>query len=155
MILEIRNKSFKKLINKKYFHIYFNDNKEEIKKTKLNKEDKVSIINITIDYQIESFYELFYYCECIESINFKKFYRNNVNNMGRMFSGCSSLKELNLSNFNTNNVTNMWGMFYECSSLKELNLSNFNTKNVTDMEEMFDGCSSLKELNISNLILII
>ena len=27
---------------KKYFHIYFNDNKEEIKKTKLNKEDKVS-----------------------------------------------------------------------------------------------------------------
>ena len=25
--------------DKKYFHIYFNDNKEEIKKTELNKED--------------------------------------------------------------------------------------------------------------------
>ena len=41
--------------NKKYFHIYFNDNKEEIKKTELNKEDKVSKINIIIDYQIKSF----------------------------------------------------------------------------------------------------
>ena len=34
--------------NKKYFHIYFNDNKEEIKKTELNKEDKVSKINILL-----------------------------------------------------------------------------------------------------------
>ena len=41
--------------DKKYFHIYFNDNKAEIKKTELNKEDKVSKINIIIDYQIESF----------------------------------------------------------------------------------------------------
>ena len=65
--------------NKKYFHIYFNDNKEEIKKTELNKEDNVSKINIIIDYQINSFSELFYYCRCIGSINFKKFYRNNTN----------------------------------------------------------------------------
>ena len=36
--------------DEKYFHIYFNDNKEEIKKTELNKEDKVSKINIIIDY---------------------------------------------------------------------------------------------------------
>ena len=61
--------------NKKYFHIYFNNNREEINKTELNKEDKVSKINITIDYQIESFFELYKYCKCI---NFKKFYRNNV-----------------------------------------------------------------------------
>ena len=51
--------------------------------------------------------ELFYYCECIESINFKKLNRNNITNMNNMFCGCSSLKELNLTNFNTNNVTNM------------------------------------------------
>ena len=38
---------------------------------------------------------------------FKKFYRNNINNMNDMFYGCSSLKEINLSNFNTNNVINM------------------------------------------------
>ena len=112
--------------DKKYFHIYFNNNKEEIKKTELNKEDKVSKINITIDYQIKSFYKLFENCKCIESINFKKFNRNNVTSMYCMFYECSSLKELNLSNFNTNNVTYMGLMFSECSSLKELNISNFN-----------------------------
>ena len=133
--------------DKKYFHIYFNNNKAEIKKTELNKEDKVSKINIIIDYQIKSFEKLFYKCECIESINFKKFNRNNITDMSYMFCGCSSLKELNLNNFNTNNVTNMSGMFSGCSSLKELNLNNFNTNNVTNMSCMFDGCSSLKELN--------
>ena len=136
--------------DKAYFHIYFNDGKEEIKKTELNEEDKVSKINININYKIKSFYLLFDQCECIESINFKKFYRNNVTNMEYMFYGCSSLKELNLSNFNTNNVTNMMHMFYGCSSLKDLNLSNFNTINVTNMRSMFNKCSSLKELNLSN-----
>ena len=101
--------------DKQYFHIYFNNNKDEIKKTELNKEDKVSKINIIIDYQIESFSELFFYCKCIESINFKIFYRNNVTDMSCMFAGCSSLKELNLSNFNTNNVTDMSNMFFGCS----------------------------------------
>ena len=71
-------------------------------------------IKIIIDYQVKSFKELFSRCECIESINFKKFYRNNnITNMSYMFFGCSSLKELNLTNFNTNNVTDMCGMFYE------------------------------------------
>ena len=45
--------------DKNYFHIYFNGNKEEIKRTKLNKEDKLSKITIIIDYQIESFYHYF------------------------------------------------------------------------------------------------
>ena len=136
--------------DKKFFHIYFNDNKEEIKKTELNKEDKVSKINIIIGYQIKSFKGLFSYCECIESINFKQFYRNDITDISYMFSGCSSLKELNLSNFNTNNVTLMNNMFSGCLSLKELNLSKFNTNNVTSMSLMFSGCSSLKELNLSN-----
>ena len=129
-----------------YYHIYFNDNKEEIKnKYKINEEDKVTKIKIIIDYQVKSFKKLFFECECIESINFKKFYRNNITDMSYMFSKCSSLKELNLNNFNTNNVTNMESMFYYCSLLKELNLNNFNTNNVTDMSWMFRGCSSLKE----------
>ena len=119
--------------NEIYYHIYFNDNKEEIKRNYLNENDNVSKIKIIIDYQVKSFGYLFFDCKCIEYICFKKFYRNNINNMGDMFYGCSSLKELNLSNFNTNNVTNMGGMFCRCSSLKELNLSNFNTNNVTNM----------------------
>ena len=162
--------------NKNFFHIYFNDNKEkEIERTKLYPEDKVSKINVIIDYQIKSFSKLFQYCDCVESINFKKFYRNNIDDMSSMFYGCtitkldlsnfntnnvtnmskmfglcSYLSELNLSNFNTDNVTNMRGMFSSCSALRELNISNFRTNNVTDMSEMFYNCSSLNELNISN-----
>jgi surface protein len=132
--------------NKIYYHIYFNDNKEEIKRNYFNENDNVSKFKIIIDYQVKSFKKLFYYCKCIEYIYFKKFYRNNIDNMNSMFYGCSSLKELNLSNFNTNtnNVTNMKGMLYGCSSLEELNLSNFNTNNVTNMVCMFYGCYSLK-----------
>ena len=132
--------------NKKYFHIYFNNYKKEIKRIVLN--DKVSKINITIDYQMQSFYELFGGCKCIESINFKKFYRNNITNMKCMFYGCSLLQDLNLSNFNTNNVTNMSNMFDGCKSLKELNLSNFNTNNVTNMIGMFSGCLKLNKNNV-------
>ena len=128
--------------DKKYLHIYFNDNKKkEIENTSLYEDDNVSKISIIIDYQIKSFSELFSYCECIESINFKKFNRNNITDMSYMFFGCSSLKELNLTNFNTNNVTDMSYMFSFCSSLNELNLNNFNTNNVTNMNGMFYGCS--------------
>ena len=76
-----------------YYHIYFNDNKEEIKnKYEINEEDKVTKIKIIIDYQVKSFNHLFSECGCIESINFKKFYRNNITDMSSMFRGCSSLK---------------------------------------------------------------
>ena len=47
--------------NKKYFHIYFNDNKnKEIIFNSLCKDDNVSKISIIIDYQIKSFSKLFY-----------------------------------------------------------------------------------------------
>ena len=116
--------------NKLYYHIYFNDNKEEIKnKYEINEEDKVAKIKIIINYQVKSFKVLFFECECIESINFKKFYRNNITDMSCIFFGCSTLKELNPNNFNINNVTNMESMFKGCSSLKELNFNNFNNKN--------------------------
>ena len=137
--------------DKLYYHIYFNDAKEEIKnKYEISEEDELKKIKIIIDYQVKSFKRLFKWCECIESITFKNFYRNNITDMSSMFEFCSSLKELNLSNFNTSNVTSMYRMFYGCSSLKELNLTSFNTNNVTDMNNMFSECSSLKELNLTN-----
>ena len=65
--------------DKLYYNIYFNDNKEEIKnKYEIKEGDKVEKIKIIIDYQVKSFHGLFYKCNCVESINFKKFYRNNV-----------------------------------------------------------------------------
>ena len=38
--------------DKKYFHIYFNNNKEEIQKTELNEEDRVSKINMKNNLKI-------------------------------------------------------------------------------------------------------
>jgi len=153
--LKLVDNKYDKFINisddeKKYFHIYFDNSNEEIERNYLKENEKVKMIKIIINYQVNSFKELFKNCECISSIFFKKFSRINITDMSYMFYRCSSLKELNLSNFNTINVNNMNSMFYECSSLKELNLSNFNTSNVTNMESMFYECSSLIKLNLSN-----
>ena len=153
-IKPVKNK-YGKFINiknecEKYYHSYFNNNIEEIKRNYIQENEQINVIKIILDHQVNSFEYLFCFCNCIESIYFKKFYRNNINNMSFMFYGCSSLKELNLDNFNTNNVTNMSSMFDKCSSLKELNLNYFNTNNVTNMEKMFNECSSLKELNLNN-----
>ena len=83
-----------------FYHIYFNNSEEEIKRNYITEDEKIKIINIKIDYQVGSFGELFSDCECIEKIYFKKFVRNNINDMSGMFYGCSSLKELNLNYFN-------------------------------------------------------
>ena len=135
--------------NGKYYHIYFNDERKEVKRNYLKQGDKVTKIKVIIDYQM-SISGLFKDCKCIESIRFLKFLRNNINKMSFAFSGCSSLKELNLFNFKTDNVTNMLSMFAGCSSLKQLNLSSFNTTKVKDMSKLFSGCSSLKVLNLSS-----
>ena len=153
--LKLVDNKYDKFINipkqdQEYFHIYFDNSKEEIKRNYLNENENVKTIKIVINNRVKSFKNLFAQCEYISSINFKKFIRININNMSYMFFGCSSLNELNFSNFHTNRVTNMSNMFYGCKSLKKLNLSNFITKNVTNMSCMFQGCSSLKELNLSN-----
>ena len=134
-----------------FHHIFFNDNKEEIKnKYSIYEEDKVRKIRIIMDYQVKSFENLFKNCECIKSINFKKFHRNNIHNMGFLFYGCLFLEELNLSNFKTDNVLNMRDMFNCCISLKELNLYYFNTSKVTNMNTMFSNCNKLEKLDLSN-----
>ena len=50
---------------------------------------------------MESFNKLFDDCKCIESINFIKFTRININDMRGIFWQCSSLKEINLKKFVT------------------------------------------------------
>ena len=121
--------------DKKYYHIYFNNHEEEINRNYINENEEIKIIRILIDYQVKSFEELFYVCECIESIYFKKFYRNNINNMGYMLYKCFSLKELNLFYFNTDNVTDMGCMFFRCS-VQFQNKIRFEYKNIK--EEAFN-----------------
>ena len=70
--------------NKKFFHIYFNDSGEEKKNYLVHKESNKKI-KIIIDHQFKSFRGLFYNCDNIDSINFKKFYRNNITCMSGMF----------------------------------------------------------------------
>ena len=117
--LKLENNKYGNFINmsekdKEYYHIYFDNNSnEEINRYYLNEKEEVRNIKIIIDYQVKSFKKLFYNCECISSIFFKKFYRINITDMSYMFFGCSSLKELNLSNFNTNNVSDMRRMFLD------------------------------------------
>ena len=127
-----------------YYHIYLNDSKREINLKDLDEKEKINNmkIKIKIDHQVKSFNELFNGCDCIQSIHFKKFHRNNIQNMSYMFLNCLSLKQINFSQFNTTNVTNMNYMFSHCTSLKKLNLSNFNTDNVTIMSYMFSSCYS-------------
>ena len=50
--------------------------KKEIERTYLDEDENVSKISIIIDYQIKSFSKLFFFCKCVKSIKFKKFYRN-------------------------------------------------------------------------------
>ena len=154
-IIPIQNK-IGKFINiekgkEKFYHIYFNDNKNEgLKQYFINKKEQINKINIIIDSQVKSFCKLFQCCKCIESIYFQRFYRTNINDMSYMFDQCSFLQEIDFVNFKADNVISMKGMFRNCSSLKQLNLSNFTTSNVKDMSNVFEGCLSLKEINISN-----
>ena len=122
--LKLVDNKYDKFINildeeKEYYHIYFDNSNEEIKRNYLKEKEKVNKIKIIIDYQVKSFKGLFDKCKYISTIFFKKFYRINITDMSGMFYECPSLKELNLFNFNTNNVTNMSFMFCGCSSLKE------------------------------------
>ena len=135
--------------NEDFYHIYFNNSKEEMKRyySSFSNGDKIKVI---IDYSVIILNKLFYCCNGISSIYFKKFFKINVIDMSFMFYKCSSLIKLDLSSYNTSNVTDMSCMFMKCSALEELNLSNFNTNNVTTMRAMFCNCSRLKKLNLSN-----
>ena len=79
---------------------------KEIKRNSLKQNEKVKKIKIIIEHEVKSFRKLFA-VDCINSIFFKKFYRNNITDMSYMFTECSSLKKLNLSHFDTRNVTSM------------------------------------------------
>jgi surface protein len=135
---------------KSYFHIYFNNSKEETKRNYIDYNEKVKYIKVIIERKVKSLKSLFSYCFIVEKIKFIKYNRKDITDMSNMFYWCRNLKELDVSKLNTDNVINMSHMFFECSSIKELDLSNFNTDKVTNMSNMFSECSLLRVLNLSN-----
>lgn len=160
--------------NYNYYHIYFDDDKNEVKRNYLEYNEKVGKIKVYIDYKVKSIKALFLCCN-VKEIEFIKYKRNDISDMSLMFYGCrslinlnisklitenakdmnlmfgncKSLKNLDLSNFNTEKVEKMNLLFYRCSSLEKINLTSFNTKNAINMMGMFSFCSSLKKLDIS------
>ena len=89
-----------------YYHIYFNDSDKETKNHYISEKDQVKKIKIIIENKVKSLYKLFYSCNCIETITFQNYDRNNIEDMSCMFMCCSA-KEVNFSVFNTENVKNM------------------------------------------------
>ena len=138
-ILPFKNR-FGKFINiekaedEPYFHIYFNFGVRERKRSYFNNREIIIKIKIIIDYQVKSFENLFANCKCIKSINFIKFYRNNIINMSGMFNKCSLLE---LSNFNTKIEGNMNGMFFGCSKEVQMKIKE-KYKNINDDAFNFD-----------------
>ena len=59
--------------DKEYYHIYFDNSNKEIKRGYVEFYEIVKMIKIIIDYQVKSLEELFYKCNCIDSIFFDKF----------------------------------------------------------------------------------
>ena len=123
-------------VKKSHYHIYFDNNKEDIKRNFITRYDNVKKIKIIIESQIKSVNELFKECVCVKSINIIKFNRN-LENMSFMFFGCSLLEEINLSKVYTDKAKNMSYMFYNCKYLKRINLKSFYTYNVMNMSNMF------------------
>ena len=87
-----------KLINiinekeKSFFHIFF-ENKQKINYL-TKKIIKYKAIKRIIDFQVKSFHILFSSCKCIKSINLKKFYRNDIDDMSFIFSNCYNTRRI-------------------------------------------------------------
>ena len=137
--------------DKKYYHLYFDDNKEEIDKTKpIFKSDKFKKIKIKIDHEVKSLNRLFSVSSCFKKIDVIKFNRNDINDISYMFEECYEVEEINFYDFPKDGIIHVEGLFSKCDKLKKLNISKFNTNNVEDMSYMFEGCRNLEKLDTSN-----
>ena len=133
-----------------FYHIYFDNNKEEIKRTFVKRLERISIIKIVLEMEIKSLTGLFHDCICIQKIKIIKFNRNDIINLSSLFDNCIGLTDIDLRELKTKNVIDMNNMFSWCGELTEINFKNIYTEKVTNMQQMFYMCGSLTELDISN-----
>ena len=118
-----------------------------------NNRDKCKIIYENYEYDLtEYFNDITYDYNNKDSFNLKLRGVNNITNTYNMFNFCNSLQSLEGSKWNTINITNMKNMFGVCNSLSSLSgISNWDTSNVSNMSFMFNGCHELSVLpDISN-----
>lgn len=99
---------------------------------------------------VTSFYETFYGCKSLKSVDFSLVDTTNVTIMTMMFGQCESLETLDLSMLDTANLTLTAEMFEGCSSLSDLNISTWDTSNLKNATSMFSWCTSLQSLDLSS-----
>ena len=107
--------------NEKYFHIYFDNIKQEIKRNYTKENEQITLIKIIIDYQINSFKELFNSCDCIESIIFKRFYRNNKTDMSYMSNVKIFLNSFTMNFQNYQNLKKIYYIKQKIGNITEIN----------------------------------
>ena len=86
-----------------YFHIYFNDSKNEIKFNELFSYKFIRKIKVIIEFEFKLFNRLFKNCHNIQKIKFIKFNRKDITDITGIFRGCINVEEINLSKINTEN----------------------------------------------------
>ena len=100
------------------YHIYLNENNEEIKRNYIYSNDEISKIKVIIDSEEKSLKEFFKKCHYIKEIKFIKFNRTDFTDYSSMFSCCEKLTNLDISKLKTDNVETMRHMFACCRNLK-------------------------------------
>ena len=141
----ILNKSFRPLPDK----ILINGKEIEQIDSKINLEEKNSLIELIWNEPLTNCHEMFSEMSNITEINLTEFDTSEVTDMSSMFSKCENLKKLEISNLETSKVTNMEKMFELCDNLEVLDLNNFDTSFVTNMDYIFHSCTNLKNLDVS------
>ena len=89
------NREFINLYDKNKIHIYFDDNKEEIKRNYMKKDESIKKIKILIEHDSKIFKGLFSSCYSIQKMKIIS-YNKNIEDMSDMFQKCENLKELDL-----------------------------------------------------------
>ena len=136
--------------DKHFYHIYFDNGKNEVKRNYVKYNETINEIKIVIEMEIKSLNGLFYDCGCVKFIKFTKFERKDITDFKSLFENCLGLSEVDLKTFKTKNAKDMSYMFYNCSSLTNVDLSSFTTENVTKMNNMFSWCGNLTKIDLKN-----
>ena len=116
-------------------------------------------LNNTEFTNCDSFYQMFYGCKNLTTIDMTGLKATKVESCKSMFEGCSELDlELgDLFNWNTASVTNMDYIFKNCTKLGSsstegiVSLSGMNLGSCTSMKEAFNGCSAIKTLQCNEV----
>ena len=110
----IRENVFIRILRNFYndYHIYFDEDKNEVKRNYLEYNEKIKKITIYIDYKVKSLKALFLYCN-VEEIKFLKFKRKDIIDMSLMFYGCHLLTKCKIYEFNVRKlqVIKIFGYF--------------------------------------------